>query len=156
MLHIDFYNEHDLYAPSQSNIHTWLTSVLHSQDIHKAEISISIVSQEEMTQLNSQYRNKNKVTNILSFPFEAPPGLPKEAQMANFLGDLVICSDQLELEAKTQLKMLEHHWCHILIHGILHLLGYDHITEQEAEEMESLEVSLLRGLNIDNPYLENE
>ncbi len=156
MLHIDFYNEHNLYAPNESDIHTWLTSVLNAQDILKAEISISIVSQEEMTALNHQYRNKNKVTNILSFPFEAPPGLPKEAQMANFLGDLVICSDQLALEAETQRKMLEHHWCHILIHGILHLLGYDHISEKEALEMESLEIALLAALNIDNPYLENE
>ncbi len=107
-----------------------------------------------MQHYNHSYRGKNNATNILSFPFERPPGLPEDADVDGFLGDIIICPTVLTKEAREQGKLLNHHWCHILIHGILHLVGYDHIDEADAAEMESLEISLLTELGIDNPYLE--
>ena len=84
---------------------------------------------------------------MLSFPFEAPPGVELP-----FLGDLVICSSVVAVEAKQQNKIEQHHWAHMVIHGCLHLLGYDHINDIEAEEMESIEVTILRSIGIDDPY----
>jgi len=99
--------------------------------------------------LNQQYRGKDKPTNVLSFPFE----VPEEIEL-DLLGDLIICTKVVEQEAKQQHKVLHTHWAHLVIHGCLHLLGYDHINEQDAEEMEKLEVQLLSTLNISDPYIE--
>lgn len=111
------------------------------------ELTIRIVSIEESQQLNSLYRQKDKPTNVLSFPFEVPEGIE-----LNLLGDLVVCASVVEQEAKEQNKVLFHHWAHMIIHGCLHLLGYDHINDTEAEEMEALEVEILAKLAISNPY----
>ena len=113
-----------------------------------AEITVRIVSQTESEHLNSEYRNKNKPTNILSFPFEAPPQVT-----CDLLGDLVICFQVVEQEAIEQSKSFQNHWAHLLVHGTLHLLGFDHIEEEEAEEMEGLEISILESLEIKNPYI---
>lgn len=114
------------------------------------EVLIRIVDELEMTELNQTYRHKKGATNILSFPFEAPKGLE-----LNLLGDLVICAPVIEREAIEQSKLLLHHWAHIVIHGIFHLLGYDHIDETDADEMEMLEINTLKTLNINNPYQEH-
>lgn len=116
-------------------------------DLSDQEITVRVVDEDESQQLNHEYRGKNKPTNVLSFPFEAPPGIEM-----NLLGDLVICAGVVEAEAQQQNKPLDHHWAHMIIHGTLHLLGYDHIEDDQAEEMEGLEISLLGKLSIDDPY----
>ncbi|WP_288791436.1 rRNA maturation RNase YbeY, partial [uncultured Enterobacter sp.] len=98
--------------------------------------------------LNLTYRGKDKPTNVLSFPFEAPPGIEMP-----LLGDLIICRQVVEQEAKEQQKPLEAHWAHMVVHGSLHLLGYDHIEDDEAEEMESLETEIMLALGYEDPYI---
>lgn len=139
----------DSDLPSENDLKQWLSAVLKSQlDNHK-EITLRFVSEEESKQLNSQYRDKNTPTNVLSFPFESPPELNLP-----LLGDLVICKPVIEREALEQGKALLHHYAHMVIHGCLHLYGYDHIEDAEAEVMETLEIDLLSHLNIDDPYQE--
>ncbi|NCX94144.1 MAG: rRNA maturation RNase YbeY [Gammaproteobacteria bacterium] len=106
-----------------------------------------LVNSDEIQTLNRDYRNKDKPTNVLSFPFEAPPGID-----IDLLGDIIICPQVVFEEAQAQGKPYLDHFAHILIHGVLHLLGYDHLEEQEAEQMESKEIGLLAELNIRNPY----
>src|SRR5690606_4915165 len=113
------------------------------------ELVIRIVDKPEMSQLNEYYRGKTGPTNILRFPFEAPEHIEM-----NLLGDLVVCAPVLVEEARAQRKPLWHHWAHIIVHGVLHLLGYDHIEPDEAEIMEAKEIEILACLNIDNPYNE--
>lgn len=134
--------------PSEQQFQQWVDTVLSDQS-QDSEIVIRLVDDTESAELNQQYRHKQGPTNILSFPFEAPDGVEMD-----LLGDLVICAPLIDREAKEQNKLPEHHWAHITIHGVLHLLGYDHIEEAEAEEMESLEIKLLNMLNIANPYEE--
>lgn len=113
------------------------------------EVVLRVVDVDEMSELNQTYRHKNGPTNILSFPFEAPAGIE-----LNILGDLVACAPVVEAEAREQGKLLQHHWAHIIVHGIFHLLGYDHIDDADAEEMEALEIKVLQQLHINNPYEE--
>jgi len=134
--------------PSQEQFLLWVETAL-SKTNQDFELTIRIVDIEESQQLNSQYRQKNKPTNVLSFPFEVPEGIE-----LNLLGDLVICADVVIQEASEQNKLKNNHWAHLVIHGCLHLLGYDHINEEEAIEMESIETQLLSTLSIDNPYQE--
>lgn len=118
---------------------------------HGWELSLRIVDQPEMQALNKRYRSKDKPTNVLSFPAELPPGLPDEIALP-LLGDVVICAPVVMCEAQMQNKPLAAHWDHMLIHGVLHLLGFDHETDNEAEEMESLETRLLKELGWPCPY----
>ncbi len=134
--------------PSQTLFKGWVDAVL-KDDSQDSEIVIRIVDEDEMIQFNQQYRNKIGSTNILSFPFDAPEGVESE-----LLGDLLICAPVIECEASQQTKKLEHHWAHMIIHGVLHLIGYNHLEKLEAEEMESLEIKILRSIKIDNPYEE--
>lgn len=120
----------------------------HKKRPESIEITIRLVAPEEIQELNKTYRQKDKTTNILSFPFEAPEFIP-----TNLLGDLVICHCIIEKEAKEQQKQLTAHWAHIIIHGILHLIGYDHIEDNEADEMEALEIEIMQLLEFRNPYL---
>lgn len=132
--------------PSISAFEAWLHATLVEQD-HDSEITVRIVDEAESQALNSQYRHKDKPTNVLSFPFEAPPGV-----CLPLLGDLVICRQVVEREAEEQGKPVFDHWAHMVVHGSLHLLGYDHIEDQEAEEMEALEIAVFTKLGISNPY----
>ena len=134
--------------PSEQQFQLWLDTVLQEDD-QDSEIVIRLVDDQESAELNQQYRHKQGPTNILSFPFEAPDGFDTD-----LLGDLVICTPLIALKAQQQNKQLFDHWAHITIHGVLHLLGYDHIDDAEAEEMEALEIKILSRLNINNPYLE--
>ncbi|MBB1438116.1 rRNA maturation RNase YbeY [Shewanella sp. SG41-4] len=134
--------------PTQAEFETWVRTAI-GQTMPVAELTIRIVDIAESQQLNSTYRGKDKPTNVLSFPFEAPP----EVELP-LLGDLVICAPVVEQEAIEQNKPLNAHWAHMVIHGSLHLLGYDHIIDEEADEMESLETQLVEGLGFDNPYKE--
>lgn len=133
--------------PSQEEFQRWADAALQSVTNKVYELTIRLVNADESQQLNNQYRHKNKPTNVLSFPFEVPDGIE-----LNLLGDLVICAQVVEQEAKAQNKALFDHWAHMVIHGCLHLLGYDHINNNDAEEMEALEVSILTKLEINNPY----
>jgi probable rRNA maturation factor len=132
--------------PSEAQIQLWIDTAL--EDINRdTEIVVRIVDEQESAELNEQYRHKQGATNILSFPVEIPEGID-----LNLLGDLVVCAPVLEQEAQQQSKILAHHWAHIIIHGVLHLLGYDHLDDEQAEEMESKEITLLQKLAIRNPY----
>jgi probable rRNA maturation factor len=132
--------------PSADQLQRWVDAALADYPTD-TELVIRIVDKEESGLLNEQYRHKQGPTNILSFPFEVPVGVP-----LNLLGDLVICAPVVAEEARIQNKPLENHWAHMVVHGILHLLGYDHIDEVDAEEMENKEIAILAQLNISNPY----
>lgn len=114
-----------------------------------AELTIRLVDNNEMIQLNHSYRNKNKTTNVLAFPAMLPEHIELEHP---FLGDIIICPEVLLIEAREQHKTLEAHWALIVMHGVLHLLGYDHIEDHDAEVMQALEIKLLAELGYTNPY----
>lgn len=134
--------------PSTTDLELWVKTAIRDT-MNEAELTIRIVDVEESQSLNSTYRGKDKPTNVLSFPFEAPPGIELP-----LLGDLVICAAVVEQEAIDQNKPLIAHWAHMVVHGCLHLLGYDHIEDLEAEKMESLETQLIESLGYNNPYKE--
>lgn len=116
-----------------------------------AEVTLRLVDEAESAELNSRYRGKAGPTNVLSFPFEAPPGIP-----VNLLGDLVICTGVVAAEAGRQQKSISAHWAHMIIHGMLHLQGYDHVDPAEAIIMEDLETRLLSALGFSSPYPDEE
>ncbi|TCS37608.1 rRNA maturation RNase YbeY [Reinekea marinisedimentorum] len=138
-------------TPAESAFSRWLSAALEGRR-SEAEVSIRLVDAPESQELNAQYRGKDKPTNVLSFPFEAPPGIP-ESEINHLLGDLVICAPIIQQEAQQQDKPEENHWAHMVIHGTLHLLGYDHLTDEEAVIMEQLEREILATLAIPDPYL---
>jgi probable rRNA maturation factor len=142
-------NQVDL--PSEQLIKNWLIAALKDRQSH-AELSVRVVDEQESQTLNSQFRGKDRPTNVLSFPFEQPEGIPSD-EFQHLLGDLAICAPVVKLEAKAQQKPELDHWAHMVVHGTLHLLGYDHIKDDEAEIMEQLEREILAGLNIPDPYL---
>jgi len=117
-----------------------------------AALTIRLVESEESQALNRDYRGIDRPTNVLSFPFEVPPGIDPEDPVQALLGDLVICPAVVRREAREQGKDETAHWAHMVVHGILHLLDYDHITEAGASEMEALETRILGGLGFPPPY----
>lgn len=135
--------------PSAEQMQHWVSAAVSaaSTELDAAELTIRIVDRDEGLQLNKAYRGRDYATNVLSFPFDAPVQLP-----IPLLGDLVICADVVAEEAQQQHKALLDHWTHMVIHGTLHLLGYDHIQDDEAEQMEQLERDILAALNIADPY----
>jgi probable rRNA maturation factor len=134
--------------PDQEQIQQWVDAALKGYN-QNTEIVVRIVDEQESATLNEQYRLKPGPTNILSFPVEPPEGIELD-----LLGDLVVCAPVLEKEALEQHKTLTDHWAHIIVHGVLHLLGYDHADDDEAELMEDKEIAILKQLNIKNPYIE--
>ena len=133
--------------PTLEQIEQWATAAVQPES-DDVEMTVRIVDEAESQTLNRTYRAKDRPTNVLSFPFECPTevSLP-------LLGDLVICRQVVEYEAAEQEKPLMAHWAHMVVHGSLHLLGYDHIDDTEAEEMESLETKIMQGLGFVDPYL---
>ncbi|MEX4603806.1 rRNA maturation RNase YbeY [Haemophilus influenzae] len=133
--------------PTEDQIVQWATAAVQPEG-DEVEMTVRIVDEAESQELNLTYRGKDRPTNVLSFPFECPD----EVELP-LLGDLVICRQVVEREAAEQEKPLMAHWAHMVVHGSLHLLGYDHIEDDEAEEMESLETQIMQGLGFDDPYL---
>ncbi|CWW84706.1 TPA: rRNA maturation RNase YbeY [Haemophilus influenzae] len=133
--------------PTEEQIVQWATDAVQPEG-NEVEMTVRIVDEAESHELNLTYRGKDRPTNVLSFPFECPD----EVELP-LLGDLVICRQVVEREASEQEKPLMAHWAHMVVHGSLHLLGYDHIEDDEAEEMESLETQIMQGLGFDDPYL---
>ena len=131
--------------PPEDQFQRW--SQLAWQGDEPTEVTIRIVDRSEMQALNLQYRGKDKPTNVLSFPFEAPVGIH-----IPLAADLVICAPVVAQEAQEQHKDIHTHWAHMVIHGMLHLQSYDHIDDNEAEDMEDLEIHLLTQIGIANPY----
>ena len=131
----------------EKNLAQTLDQVLIDLGQGAAELLIRLVDKAEIQQLNHTYRHKNQTTNVLSFPSD----LPIEINEA-ILGDVVICVDVVKEEAKVQNKAFDDHLIHMAIHGTLHLLGYDHIKDSEAEVMENLEIKILEKMKIANPY----
>ena len=133
--------------PSEKEFHTWVSAAL-AEFKDEAELSIRMVENKESQQLNHQYRGKNKPTNVLSFPADLPPHIELP-----LLGDLIIAANVVKDEACEQKKPLIAHWAHMVVHGCLHLLGYDHIDDDEAEEMEALETTIMAKLGYPDPYI---
>lgn len=135
----------------KSLLTTWAALPLRqNHSIPRAELTLRIVSNDEIQALNQTYRHKDKPTNVLAFPSTLPKTLP---QRRLFLGDIVIAPDVLFKEHQTLKTELDAHWAHIIIHGVLHLLGYDHQKEEDTKQMQALEIALLEQLHFPNPYL---
>ncbi|MCG7920743.1 MAG: rRNA maturation RNase YbeY [Candidatus Thiodiazotropha lotti] len=137
-------------SPSDRQLTAWAEAAL-ADSGEQVEMVIRIVDEPESRQLNRDYRGKDKPTNVLSFPFESPPevALP-------LLGDLVICAPVVSTEARQQNKTLEAHWAHMVVHGTLHLQGYDHQDDQQAQLMEDKERQILQALNFSDPYTDEK
>ena len=133
-------------APDPQSIERWIGAAIGDQR-GSTELSVRIVDAEEGQALNEQFRGSTGATNVLSFPFEneSPEPLP-------LIGDIVICAPVVAKEAREQNKALNAHWAHMIIHGVLHLLGYDHQNENDANLMESLETEIMQGLGFPPPY----
>lgn len=151
MIEVDIQRQHTGPTPTDSDFQRWVEAALAGR-CQDAQLCIRLVDPEESQTLNATYRGKDAPTNVLSFPFEPPPGLPAQ----HFLGDMAICTAVVAREAHEQRKTLQDHYAHIVVHGVLHLLGFDHINETDANEMEALEVAILAGLTIADPYLQGE
>ena len=134
--------------PSAASFKRWAAAACDGR-IRKADLAIRVVDSKEGLALNRHYRGKDCATNVLSFPAELPAGVDLPMPL---LGDLVICAPVVVKEAKEQGKELNAHFAHLTIHGVLHLLGMDHVDEREAVAMEQLEREILAGLGYDNPY----
>lgn len=148
MLDLQLACEDNSELPTEQQLTQWASAALASRtDIDEPELTVRIVDEEESQQLNFEYRGKDKPTNVLSFPFEAPAHVPLP-----LLGDLIVCKQVVAREAVEQGKTSQAHWAHMIVHGCLHLLGYDHIEDEEAEEMEGIERIVLAELGFEDPY----
>lgn len=138
--------------PGQDQFQLWVESALTGKE-GQYSLAIRIVDELEMQGFNLQYRNKNYATNVLSFPAELPEHLPEDLRKS-LLGDLLICAPVVAREAGEQGRKSSNHWAHLTIHGILHLLGYNHEQVSDAQVMESLETEILAQLGISDPYID--
>ncbi len=139
----DARSDHSDRIPSEEDFNRWVSLPL-KEITQSHELTIRIVDDTEIRQLNRGFRGRDKPTNVLSFSYDDHP--------QGYLGDVVICAPVVVLEAEEYGIAAEHHWAHLVIHGVLHLLGYDHEIQKQADKMESREIALLAELNIANPY----
>lgn len=148
---VDDAAKHDV--PDVDHIQAWANAAVQQAAPKPApgQMTVRIVELDEITQLNEQYRQKAGPTNVLSFPFELPQGIPLDA-VESELGDVVVCAAVVRREAAEQGKSVMAHWAHMIVHGTLHLLGYDHIQDTDAQRMETLEIAVLAELGYGNPY----
>ncbi|WP_087019382.1 rRNA maturation RNase YbeY [Thaumasiovibrio subtropicus] len=149
-LDLQIASEESQGLPSEAQLTEWFVNAV-GERRDESEATIRIVDEDEGQALNAEYRGKDYPTNVLSFPFDAPPGIELP-----LLGDMIICRQVVEKEAKAQNKPLMSHWAHMVVHGTLHLLGYDHIDDAEAEEMESLETAIMQSMGFYDPYIEEK
>jgi len=142
------------FVPATAQLRTWAAAALGARS-RGAEIALLVVGRARSRTLNRQYRGRDKATNVLSFPAPAIPPAPAagRALSARPLGDIVICPEVLRREAREQGKRERDHWMHLFIHGVLHLVGHDHLHDDEAQRMERLERRLLRRFGVADPYL---
>jgi len=136
--------------PAANSFRKWVAAALDGR-IREADLAIRLVDAREGRALNRHYRGKDYATNVLSFPAELPEGLPEGVRLP-LLGDLVLCAPVVAREAREQRKPLSAHYAHLTVHGALHLLGWNHEDEREAECMEALEREILAGMGIQDPY----
>tara|TARA_Y100001935_G_C17098274_1_gene404687 strand:+ start:156 stop:662 length:507 start_codon:yes stop_codon:yes gene_type:complete len=137
-------------APERSLLVNWAKLALSDYE-DDVVLSLLICDENEGRRLNKKFRSIDKATNVLSFPFEFPIGVPKE-EIDNYLGDIVICAPIVKKEAIEQSKKESAHWAHIFIHGILHLIGFDHKNEKDSEKMEKKECEILNKIGFSDPY----
>ena len=137
-------------VPEEDDIRRWIAATITTRR-EEAEVSVKLVNEADMRELNRRYRHKNSSTNVLSFPVALPTGVAHP-----LLGDIVICPAVVEREADEQGKSSRQHWAHMLVHGSLHLLGYDHAGDSDAAIMESLETNILRSLGFPCPWRARE
>ncbi len=135
--------------PADSSLRRWAHAALKGLRRRRVALGLRIVGGAESAALNGRFRRKPYSTNVLSFPFEAPPGT-----RSDILGDLVICAPVVRREARAQRKPVNAHWAHMVVHGILHLRGYDHRKRRDAAVMEKMEIRLLKELGYANPYIQ--
>lgn len=136
-------------VPEPALLESWAQAAYLNDD--PAVASILVTTAEEIQQLNKQYRGKDKPTNVLSFPMESPEGVD-----LCLLGDIALCAQVIKQEAREQSKPVMAHWAHMVVHGMLHLQGFDHIDDDEAEAMEQQEIYILNQLGFDDPYKEDQ
>lgn len=138
-------------VPTLAELRCWVSAALR-RGRKRAELTVRVVDEAEIRALNQRFRGQDRPTNVLSFPFEVPPGIDADDPVHDLLGDLVICADLVRREAQEQGKPVAAHWAHLVVHGVLHLLDYDHIADDEAAEMEALETAILGELGFPPPY----
>ena len=136
-------------TPDIQQIRSWIAAVFTALKCPPLALTVRVVGEEEMAELNQRYRGQDQPTNVLSFPFEPLPDI-----CTDLLGDVVVCGSVIGREAAIQHKSLVDHWAHTIVHGMLHLFGYDHQSDQEAIAMETLEKSVLDQLGFPDPYQE--
>ena len=167
MIELDVQNPYKYKSiPNADELSAWVEAAIQGDNLahssnHKLSVVIRFVSVEEGETLNQAYRHKKTATNVLSFPFEEPEfttditelneALSKHLQQQH-LGDIVLCEEIVQKEATEQNKTLKQHWAHLIVHGVLHLQGYDHLNDEDASLVESLEIKILKILGFDNPY----
>ncbi len=165
MIELDVQNPYEFESiPKKDELQRWVEAAIQGKNsTPKLSIVLRFVNREESKTLNHAYRHKRYATNVLSFPFDEPEFTTDMADLnealaqhlqQQHLGDIVLCEQIVQKEAREQHKTLKQHWAHLIVHGVLHLQGYDHQQAEEAELMESLEIKILQGLGFDNPYLE--
>jgi probable rRNA maturation factor len=139
------------WSPGRASIASWTNAALGRRASNR-EIGVRVVGRAESRRLNARYRGKDHATNVLSFPASPLPAAPSASLEPQPLGDLVICPQVLRVEAREQGKSLRAHWAHLVVHGALHLIGYDHERAADAHRMERREIAVLRRLGFTNPY----